>query len=125
MSTVRLGAAVAVILMAGCARWPGSIGPSHGCTARRAPNETNEVGSRDAGATCHASRSVQGCATSGSPYGGTSDAPKPPPRKAFLLRLPPDLLDGVRAWARDEMRSINAQIQFLLRKALEERRGTR
>ena len=39
-------------------------------------------------------------------------------RKAFLLRLDPKVHDAVRRWAEDELRSLNAQIEFLLRKAL-------
>jgi len=41
-----------------------------------------------------------------------------PPRKPYLLRLPPELLDELRAWAAQEMRSLNGQIEFLLRDAL-------
>ena len=36
-------------------------------------------------------------------------------RKPFLLRLPPDLLDELTRWAGDELRSLNAQIEYLLR----------
>ncbi len=39
-------------------------------------------------------------------------------RKAFLLRLDPKVHDAVRRWADDELRSLNAQIEFLLRRAL-------
>ncbi|KAA3611788.1 MAG: hypothetical protein DWQ01_06805 [Planctomycetota bacterium] len=39
-------------------------------------------------------------------------------RKAFLLRIDPKLWDGLQAWAADELRSVNAQIEFLLRQAL-------
>lgn len=39
-------------------------------------------------------------------------------RKSFLLRVDPDLLDDVQRWANDDLRSLNAQIEFLLRKAL-------
>ena len=42
-------------------------------------------------------------------------------RKAFLLRLDPKVHDAVRRWAEDDLRSRNAQIEFLLRKALAER----
>jgi hypothetical protein len=41
-------------------------------------------------------------------------------RKAFLLRLDPELLDALQRWAADELRSLNGQIEFLLRRALEE-----
>ena len=39
-------------------------------------------------------------------------------RKAFLLRIDPALLDAVQRWADDDLRSLNAQIEFLLRRAL-------
>lgn len=45
-------------------------------------------------------------------------------RKAFLLRLPPELHAQLRAWADQEMRSLNAQIEFLLRQAMRARRGS-
>lgn len=44
-------------------------------------------------------------------------------RKAFLLRLPPDLHEELRGWAAQELRSLNGQIEFLLREALKRRRG--
>ncbi len=37
-----------------------------------------------------------------------------PEAKRFLLRLNPDLFDALRKWADDDLRSINAQIEFLL-----------
>ncbi len=39
-------------------------------------------------------------------------------REAFLLRVDPKLLDALRRWAADDLRSVNAQIEFLLRRAL-------
>ncbi len=39
-------------------------------------------------------------------------------RKAFLLRVDPALLEAVQRWANDELRSLNGQIEFLLRRAL-------
>jgi len=39
-------------------------------------------------------------------------------RKPFLLRLDPALLRAVQRWAQDDLRSLNAQIEFLLRSAL-------
>ena len=42
-------------------------------------------------------------------------------RKAFLLRLPPELLEKLRGWAEQEMRSLNGQIEFLLREAVRRR----
>lgn len=40
------------------------------------------------------------------------------PRKAFLIRLDPAVLTAIEAWAGDDLRSVNAQIEFLLREAL-------
>jgi hypothetical protein len=44
-------------------------------------------------------------------------------RKAFLLRVPPDLWKDLEKWAADDLRSINAQIEYLLRQAVAKRRG--
>ena len=44
-------------------------------------------------------------------------------RKAFLVRLPPELHDELRRWASQELRSLNGQIEFLLRRAVKERGG--
>lgn len=41
-------------------------------------------------------------------------------RKSFLLRLDPAIHDALARWAADELRSTNAQIEFLLRRALAE-----
>lgn len=41
-------------------------------------------------------------------------------RKAFLLRLDPVLHDALQRWAGAELRSLNAQIEFLLRRAARE-----
>lgn len=39
-------------------------------------------------------------------------------RKGFLLRLDPAIHDALARWAQDELRSTNAQIEFVLRRAL-------
>lgn len=39
-------------------------------------------------------------------------------RKPFLLRLSPEVHESLQRWANDEVRSLNAQIEFLLRRAL-------
>ncbi len=41
-------------------------------------------------------------------------------RKAFLIRVDPAILEGIQHWADDELRSINAQVEFVLRQALKE-----
>jgi len=39
-------------------------------------------------------------------------------RDSFLLRIDPQVLDAVRQWAEDDLRSVNGQIEFILRRAL-------
>lgn len=39
-------------------------------------------------------------------------------KKRFLLRLDPDVYEALVRWADDELRSVNGQIEFLLREAL-------
>jgi len=39
-------------------------------------------------------------------------------REAFLIRIDRGTLDALRRWADDELRSVNGQIEFLLRRAL-------
>ncbi len=47
-------------------------------------------------------------------------------RKSFLLRIDPAVLDALQKWASDDLRSLNAQIEFVLRRALlAEGRGPR
>lgn len=41
-------------------------------------------------------------------------------RKAFLLRIDPVVLDAMQKWAADDLRSLNAQIEFVLRRTLEQ-----
>ncbi|MFO1010884.1 MAG: Arc family DNA-binding protein [Planctomycetota bacterium] len=48
---------------------------------------------------------------------------EPPDRKPFLLRLPPDLMEELREWANQDLRSLNAHIEFLLRDAVKRRKG--
>lgn len=40
-------------------------------------------------------------------------------RKPFLLRVDPALLEALQKWAADDLRSLNAQIEFLLRRTLQ------
>lgn len=46
-------------------------------------------------------------------------------RKAFLIRIDQKLFDELRRWADDDLRSVNAQIEFLLRRAIQGRKGER
>jgi hypothetical protein len=41
-------------------------------------------------------------------------------RKAFLLRVDPRLLEALQRWADDDLRSLNGEIEYLLRQALVE-----
>ena len=41
-------------------------------------------------------------------------------RRPFLLRLAPEVYDALQRWAADDLRSLNGQIEFLLRRALGE-----
>jgi hypothetical protein len=45
-------------------------------------------------------------------------------RKSFLLRLPPELWKEIEKWAADELRSVNGQIEYVLRQAVRERKGS-
>jgi len=42
-------------------------------------------------------------------------------RKAFLLRIDPQVLSALERWAEEELRSLNGQIEYLLRQALVKR----
>jgi hypothetical protein len=46
------------------------------------------------------------------------------PRKSFLLRINPDLYEALEAWAQQDLRSVNGQIEFLLKEAVDRRRRT-
>jgi len=43
-------------------------------------------------------------------------------RKPFLLRIPPDLWNELEKWAATELRSVNGQIEYVLRQAVEKRK---
>ncbi len=45
-------------------------------------------------------------------------------RKTFLLRVPPDLWKDLEKWAADELRSVNGQIEYILRQAVVKRKET-
>jgi hypothetical protein len=44
-------------------------------------------------------------------------------RKPFLLRIDPRLWTDLEAWAHDELRSVNGQIEYILKQAVARRRG--
>jgi hypothetical protein len=43
-------------------------------------------------------------------------------RKSFLLRMSPDLWRELEGWAQQELRSVNGQIEYLLRQAVQQRK---
>ncbi|MFJ5549634.1 hypothetical protein [Streptomyces sp. NPDC093225] len=59
-------------------------------------------------------------ATAGDAGGGRPAKARRAERKQVLLRLDPQVYDALARWAGDELRSANAQIEFLLRRALAE-----
>jgi hypothetical protein len=46
-------------------------------------------------------------------------------RKAFLLRIDRKVLEAIQRWANDDLRSLNGQIEFLLRRSLQQSGRTR
>lgn len=44
-------------------------------------------------------------------------------RKAFLLRIDPALWAELESWAADELRSVNGQIEYVLKQAVTKRKG--
>jgi hypothetical protein len=44
-------------------------------------------------------------------------------RKSFLLRMAPALWDDLESWAQAELRSVNGQIEYILRQAVNKRKG--
>ncbi len=62
------------------------------------------------------------------PAGSKPGDGKPPARaarKPFLLRLPPELMEDLRSWAAQDLRSLNAHMEFLLREAVKRRQKRR
>ena len=45
-------------------------------------------------------------------------------RKSFLIRISPELWKELESWAQDELRSVNGQIEYLLRQAVDKRKRT-
>ena len=44
-------------------------------------------------------------------------------RKSFLLRIDPELWKELERWAQEDFRSVNGQIEFLLKQAVKKRKG--
>ncbi len=53
---------------------------------------------------------------------GLNNEPADGSRKAFLLRISPELWKEVESWAQSELRSVNGQIEYLLRQAVNQRK---
>ena len=51
--------------------------------------------------------------------------PEPGQKKQFVLRINQQLWEELNRWASDELRSINGQIEYILRGAVEQRNRTR
>ena len=45
-------------------------------------------------------------------------------RKAFLMRIDPALWAELEAWAQDELRSVNGQVEMILKQAVLKRKGS-
>lgn len=46
-------------------------------------------------------------------------------KKAIILRIDPKLWEDLNIWAKDELRSLNGQVEFVLREAVKKRKGTK
>ena len=46
-------------------------------------------------------------------------------RKSILMRIDPALWAELEAWAQDELRSVNGQVEYLLRQAVQKRKGAK
>jgi len=46
-------------------------------------------------------------------------------RKAFLMRVDPALWAELESWAQDELRSVNGQVEMILRQAIQKRKGSK
>ena len=44
------------------------------------------------------------------------------PRKSFLLRMDPELWKDLESWAGEELRSVNGQVEYVLRQAVNKRK---
>lgn len=58
------------------------------------------------------------------PAGGAGNTPKKP-KKSVLLRIDGALWEEIAAWAEDEFRSVNGQMEYLLCEAVKEHRKSR
>lgn len=59
------------------------------------------------------------------PGPGRARLPCMEPRKPFLLRINPELWKDLEAWAQEDLRSVNGQMEFLLTQAVRHRKNLR
>jgi hypothetical protein len=59
----------------------------------------------------------------GNNNGGTVTGKQMAERKSFLLRIDPGLWADLEGWAQAELRSVNGQIEYILRQAVNKRKG--
>jgi hypothetical protein len=52
-----------------------------------------------------------------------SDAEDAADKRPFLLRISPELMEELRTWANQDLRSLNGHIEWLLREAVKQRTG--
>ena len=88
-----------------------------GVLIERTDGSSMLIGSRAPERLLHAIESIA-CEANPPPVGGGSRAMQ----KRFLLRISPDLWDELSRWAADDLRSVNGQIEFLLREAVRKQR---
>lgn len=97
---------------------PSAPGPA--ATASPDASSARASGPETSGAEAPGTRST-GTRSTGADTAAASEAPARKPRavrKQVLLRLDPAVHDAVARWADDELRSVNAQIEVILREAL-------
>ncbi len=46
-------------------------------------------------------------------------------KKAVILRIDPNLWKDINVWAKDELRSLNGQVEYVLREAVRKRKGSK
>ncbi len=46
-------------------------------------------------------------------------------KKAVILRIDPKLWEDLNVWAKDELRSLNGQVEYVLREAVRKRKGAK
>ena len=97
--------------------------PATGSTSHRQRAGDPQASDTSAGSTSHGQRVGDGSEGSGGGAGGDDVGAARPARRErrqVLLRLDPAVHDALARWAADDLRSVNAQIDLLLRRALKD-----